>query len=422
MSVGGVLRDWRTAGAAYVVIRIAGVVGTSPVRFGDSAGYTRVSLLHPGMRTWPVPLLYSVLRDDTNRVVAQAVVGCAVWVLFARLATRRSRFPATTGAAILAVGLAPQVTRFDTAILSESFAISAAVLLMATLVGTVHSRNWRVPALCAWVVFVMIRPENLVVGVAAGVAAVLAILLRRHVPSLAVLVVLVTGVAAAQQLGSITTVRDLNMYTVLATRVMNDSARYAWFVDHGMPNIPGIRLVDGYDYSFRVPDDLRSYLGIPDEQDVPAIVIAGGMDLARWVHTDSWPTYARRVVTHPRETWDLVSSYAGPSLNARSHTFLPTTNRRIVPDWVFGRWQWWMLASVTGLLSLVVLSRTRELLAVSVVTLSTVIIFPLVTVASGIEQQRHAAVVAVMVRLAALAALALGTTAAPVPAPEGGVR
>ena len=338
MSVGAVLRDWKTASIAYAVVRIAGVVGVSPVRFNDSAGYMHVDLVRPSLRTWPVPLVYGLLGNDAIRVIAQAVIGCLCWILFAALATRDCRFPATLRAVVLLVGLAPQVTRFDSAILSESLAISSAVLLAATLIGVSRSRAWRVPALLAWAFFVFVRPENLVVGAVVGGAALLLVVLRRRVPAAAAAVIIV-GLVGLQYLGSVSTVRDLNMYTVLATRVMNDSARYAWFVERGMPNIPGIRYVDGYDYAVTVPRDIREYLHIPDEQDVPAIVPAGGMELARWVHTEAWRTYAHRLLTHPGETWDLVSSYLGPSLDARAHTFLPTTNRAIVPDWVFGKWQ-----------------------------------------------------------------------------------
>lgn len=422
MSVGRVLRDWRTVSLAYVTVRLAAVIGTSPVRFNDSAGYMQVRFLHPTMRTWPVPLAYSLLHTDRNRVIAQALFGCAAWILFAFVAGRGTRFPALLRLAILTVGLAPQVIRFDSAILSESFAVSTAVLLLATLIGAARSRSWRVPAACVWVLFVFIRPENLFVGVLAGSLLVVFLTLRRRIPSVAMLLVLLAGLGAFQQLRSITTVRNLNMYTVLASRVMTDSSRYAWFVEHGMPNIPGIRYVEGYDYAQLVPAELRSYLGIPVDQDVPSIVIAGGMELARWVRSDAWSTYARRLATHPKETWDYVSSWAGPSLNARSHTFLPTEDRRVMPDWVFGRWQWWAFSSAAGLLSLLVLSRTRELLALGAVTGATLVLFPLVTVASGIEQQRHAAVVAVMIRLVALAALALGAPASQASDPDGGIR
>ena len=392
------------------------------MRFNDSAGYMTVNFMHPDMRTWPVPLAYSLLHNDQNRVIAQAIVGCVTWVLFAHLATRNSRYPAALRAAVLAVGLAPQVTRFDSAILSESFAISASVLLAATLIGAARSRNWRVPAVVAWILFVFIRPENLLVGVIAGCLVLVSVIVKRRTPSIAMAVVLFVGLGSIQQLRSITTVRNLNMYSVLAARIMTDSERYAWFVEHGMPNIPGIRYVEGYDYAPSIPQELRDYLGIPVEQDVPSIVTAGGMELARWVRTDAWSTYARRLVARPRETFDFVSSYAGPSLNARSHTFLPTENRRIVPDWVFGTWQWWAVSASAGLLALIVLSRTRDLFAVGVIAATTIILFPLVTVASGIEQQRHAAVVAVMLRLVALAALTLGSTTSPTVASDDEVR
>lgn len=382
----------------------------------------QVRFLDPQMRTWPVPLAYSVLHNDRNRVIAQALAGCVAWVLFACLAAGRSRYPAFLRAVILMAGLAPQVTRFDSAILSESFAITSAVLLTATLIGAARSRSWRVPAVVAWVVFVFVRPENLVLGVLAGGLVLIPVIVRRRAPSVAMAIVLLAGVGAVQQLRSITTVRNLNMYSVLAARVMTDSGTYAWFVEHGMPNIPGIRYVEGYDYAPSIPAEIRGYLGIPDEQDVPSIVTAGGMELARWVRTDAWSTYARNLAAHPRETWEFVSSYAGPTLNARSHTFLPTGQRKIVPDWVFGTWQWWAFSAAAGILALCVLSRTKELAAIGLVTCATVILFPLVITASGIEQQRHAAVVAVMLRLIALGALSLAATPSLIGPPDDEVR
>lgn len=403
-----VRRETVVLGAVYSVIRLAGVVGTLPIRFADTNGYTALRILHPTMRTWPVAGFYWLVQGDRNRVIAQALVGAAAWTWFAAETSRGTRGRWFLTAAILAVGSAPQVTRYDNAILSESLTITVAVLLAAAMMRSRNRGRGHLLLLSvAWFLFVMVRPDHLVLGVVAGVAAFVIGASRRFRFSLVALLVMYCGVASLQQYRSIRTTRDLNLYTVLFSRVMADSATYAWFVEHDMPNVPGIRYVMGYDHAIAVPSAVRGYLGIPDEQDVPAIVRHGGMELATWVRTHGQATYATWLATHPVQNVRYLSFWADASLSPRGWGFLPTPHRDIVPQWMFGEWQWWSAAALTGTVALALVRRRREIVVICCTGAGISFLYATAILASAAEQQRHTATVAVMVRLLALASIGL---------------
>lgn len=394
--------------AVYTAIRVAGVVGTVPVRFADTNGYTTLHVLHPIMRTWPVPLFFRIFVTDGHRVGAHVALGALAWAWLAHSAAWRTSRPTLVMSVVFLLGATPQVTRFDNAILSESLTISVSVMLVAALLRIRGSRRTdRIVLALVWFVFVMIRPDHLVLGIVSGLLAFTVSVFRRFRFTLVAVIAMYTGLACLQQYRELTTTRDINMYTVMFNRIMADSETYRWFVEHGMPNVPGIRYVMGYDMAIAVPSEIRNIIHIPDEQDVPAIIRVGGVELARWVHTDGQGTYARWVLTHPDQNIEYLRYWADATLSPRSWGFLPTPHRNLTPAWLFGRWEWWAAASASALLSLLAMRRTREAQATCALALGTAFLYCTAILASAAEQQRHVATVAVLVRLVPLCAVSM---------------
>jgi hypothetical protein len=97
-----------------------------------------VSFTGHSPRLWGAPLLYVLFASDTARAFTQWTIGTLAWTVLAaalwqRLTTTPARILATT--AVLGLGLTPQVTSWDLAILSESLSISLGVLTLALLLS-----------------------------------------------------------------------------------------------------------------------------------------------------------------------------------------------------------------------------------------------------------------------------------------------
>jgi hypothetical protein len=129
--------------AARVFVWANGTVFTSYDTFSyayrDDPAYDRgplVSFTGHAPRLWGAPLLYAAFDGDTGRAFAQWLIGTVAWavlalVLWWRLTTTPARVVAAAG--VLGLGLTPQVTSWDLAILSESLSISLGVLALAML-------------------------------------------------------------------------------------------------------------------------------------------------------------------------------------------------------------------------------------------------------------------------------------------------
>lgn len=129
--------------AARIVICAQGKVFTSYDSFsyayrGDPA-FDRgpvVSLFGDAPRLWGVPLFYAIFPGDHARAVAQWALGTVAWALLAWALWTCLRGMAArclAAAGVLLLGVLPQVTNWDFAILSESLSISLGVLTLALL-------------------------------------------------------------------------------------------------------------------------------------------------------------------------------------------------------------------------------------------------------------------------------------------------
>jgi len=392
----------------YALLRASVVWGLHPATFPDSAGYQRLDLSSPVARTWPVPSLYSVVRSDPLRVGLHVILGAMAWTWLAHTLSRNSRFPAAVAALTFLIGLTPQVVRYDLTILSESLAITFGVAMAAATLAVADGKSPR--SITQWVlvmtVFSMVRPQHMIVLFAAAAFVLARSVGRRALPGAIGLVVLAVSVFGFVQFRANRPTSELNLYTVVVERVLNDDARFSWFVRNGMPDIPGMREAQSYDYVEQVPPDVLAFLQLPIGQAPPSLVRVGGMAFAQWVRTDGWSTYARYVVTHPADTRARITDLASPTLDPVNGDFLPLQSRTIVPRWLFLPWKLSCLLVAAGTVFAVLTGRLRRAGALGAMFLTTATIYSAAMLTSGIEHPRHASMVAVLLRVCALAGVA----------------
>ncbi len=280
------------AGAA--ILRILAVIGQQAFVYVDSIDYETLDFSGGARRPWVTPLLYSLTDRLPLRILLQAVSGAACWsylaVAASTLATQR-RVRLGILAAILGLSLTTTVTNWDTAMLSESLALSCSALLIGTLLRVAQHRTLGAVllALGAWVLWIFTRQNHLVLAglVVVALAVVLVVRRLRDGSFDRIVGALLGGVAALSVLALVsyrenTEIVDFNLATVIGGRVLTDADDLAWFVDEGMPVLA------------EVP------AGAPAS---PEQLLADA-DFERWLRRDGVRTYARYLVTHP---WDTVT-------------------------------------------------------------------------------------------------------------------
>ena len=392
----------------YAVLRSAAVWGLHPATFPDSAGYQHLDLSAPVARTWPVPFLFSLVRADTMRVGMHVVLSVLAWTWLARTLGRSSRFPRTVMVLTFVVGLVPQVIRYDLTILSESLGITLGVAMAAATLEVVHAKSSR--TVTQWVlvmaVFSMVRPQHMIILFAAAAFVLVRSVGRRAMPGAVGVIVLGASVFGFVQFRANRPTGELNLYTVVVERVLNDDARFAWFVDRGMPDIPGMREAQSYDYVEQVPKDVIDFLQLPVGQAPPSLVRVGGMPFARWVREEGWSTYAKYVLTHPSDTKARILDLASPTLDPVNDDFLPLESRTIVPRWIFAPWKLCAVLVAAGVAFALLTGRLRRAGTLAAMFLTTATTYSAAMLTSGIEHPRHASTVAVLLRVCALAGIA----------------
>jgi hypothetical protein len=310
----------------------------------------------------------------------------------------------------LAVGLSPQVVRYDLAILSESLGISFAVMAVAASLTVARSRT--ATTSLVWIISVLLcvmtRPTHLVIIAVAGIAMLTLSVFRRQ-PFIRPATIFMTILAlwGGIQLTGNAATSTLNFYTVLAEQVIPHDNTYNWFVANGMPDISGIREVSGYDFAGDLPADLADLVALPSGQQPPALMRAGGITFANWVINDGWNTYTKYLMAHKSDTWQRVSHFAQYTLGPSNDDFLPLENRSSFPRGLFGPWLPWGIVASIGLATSAIIRRRQEFYALSIISVCIFMIYVATVLTSGIEHQRHAVTIAVMVRVIALAAVAL---------------
>jgi hypothetical protein len=274
---------------ATFVLRVVAVIGLHPYRYVDSIDYDTLDFTGGARRPWATPLLYAIAGEDPHRVVAQALVGAVAWTVLALELAAAIRHRGVRRAAVLgvlALGLSTSITNWDTAMLSESLAVSATALLAAGLlhVARVPSVGSSILACGAALVWVFTRQNHLVLlGLGILAVAVVTTVARWWSGSWSrVLLVLAGGLVvvalvAGLSYGRNTEIRDFNLAMVIGQRVITDPERLDWFRDEGMPlpaaADPGVAIF---------PEPL-----LADD------------DFADWIADEGFRTYTRFLLTHP---------------------------------------------------------------------------------------------------------------------------
>ena len=393
----------------YVLTRVSAIVGQPIGVFPDSPSYLRLSFTGDAERMWPVPAVFSALQSDSMRILANIAIGSAIWIFMAFTLARQSRYPRAVFAVVLLLGLSPQVIRYDLALLSESLGISFAIFLVVSSIRIAKERT--TPNLVMWIVAfvlcVMTRPTHLII-VAICVLVSTAVFVqsrgkRAVFATPALILILVWGYATVNNNRSVS---NLNMYTVLMDQILRDDTQYNWFVQHGMPDIAGIRTIEGYDYAGTLPLELVDIIELSTDQAPPAIIRHGGSELATWVKDHGWSTYVRWVASHPSDAVQIVTQRADFTLSPSNDDFLPLSAKTVIPRWIFGSWLIWCTLGCGAIGLLLLQPATRKTgKTLVLMSLATFAVFAASVTTSGIEHQRHSVTGAAIIRVLALCAI-----------------
>ena len=281
--------EWIVGGMlfCFLVLRVVAERST-PLVYFDSGEYRHVHFFG-GRRPFTIPLLFALVPSDALKIVEQAAISVAAWitlalVVAAALDDRRLRLASI--ATFLALGLTTQVTIWDTAVLSDSIAISLTVFLVAAWIAVYRNpTKWTVAAvLLTTTLWTFARELHVYVTAVVAVIVVVAVLVRRARVLwwvVAAGLVLIGTVGVLDRRSNDETARE-NLAGVIGARVLPDHDTRAWFVEHGMP--PMDELAEGQSH----PD--KELLAIPAFE--------------RWAGQSGWAVYAEFLVTHPTSAID----------------------------------------------------------------------------------------------------------------------
>jgi hypothetical protein len=270
-------------------LRLLAVLGQHAFVYADSIDYETLDFTGHARRPWVTPLLYHLVSDPALRIALQASIGAVCWSFLAVQAaqlTRDRRVRWGLLVTVLALSLTTTVTNWDTAMLSESLALSFTALVLGALAACARRPGlpWAAGVLVAWVLWIWTRQAHLVASVLATVAlgVVLAVLLarRRKVPGH--LLLLVPGVAVITLVAGFTYSRNteivhFNLAMVIGNRVLPDPERVDWYLDHGMP---------------------RSEVVTRGQAVAPQELLADRR-FSHWIDTEGTGTYAKDLLEHP---------------------------------------------------------------------------------------------------------------------------
>jgi hypothetical protein len=274
--------------AVFAGLRVLATVGLPVSVWPDSASYFDFRLWG-GVRFPVVTAPYALLGDPAAVVGVQAVVGAVAWSLGLLVAARLVTALGVRLVFLLlgcALGLTPPVTTFDRALLSESFAISLTVLLVATLLHFAcrPGRTAAAGVLGVGVLWGLARPSQaLLLGFAAALLAALGSV-RSHrrwawpVAAALAAVAVVGGLLAS----STSQVQEYNSAQIVVQRVLTDDERSGWFEARGMPDT-GAALLATAASRFRDP----------------AVELQDDPRFGPWLRDGFTGVYLRYLLSHP---------------------------------------------------------------------------------------------------------------------------
>lgn len=264
----------------YVIVRLAllwsmGTPGVHPDTPSYRAG---VSLIGNAPRTWPVPLLLTVLGDRGLTIFQTVISASAFCTLAAVVAStiKHPRWSRCCGALVLMIGIAPRVTTWDKMLITESLAISLTAFLIAALARLDHLPWW--PVVGIFTLWVFIRDGHLLLGGLVVVALLPRARNRRQMllPAGMFVALLWSGLAAQND----RYIEGFNVAANIGGRVAYDDVEtWRWFNERGMPYSDGFLITDS------MVDRIRALYSDPG--------------FAAWANGDGVGLYARYLVSHP---------------------------------------------------------------------------------------------------------------------------
>lgn len=235
-------REWiaplLVVGVSYAMVRLLLVVHLAPTRTYDSAGYeAAISLTGSAFRPWLLPALYRVL-PDTGVAMMQVLVSAAAFVTLSVAignTMRHQHVRVISMGAVLLLGLSPRITAWDTALLSESLAISLTCVLVALVVSRSRSAWWFTAVVVSFALWAFVRDAHGLLAPIAGAGLVAAgwnSRWRWWLSLSVVLTVLWVGIAAQRN----NEIEAVNVTANIAFRIQPDTASWDWFRGRGMPD------------------------------------------------------------------------------------------------------------------------------------------------------------------------------------------
>jgi hypothetical protein len=400
----------------FAALRTWRVIGRPIARFNDTAGYLEFDPFGSGARFWPVTLPFDLLANDISRVVAHLVVAVGAWGFLAWVVTEpirgRHRWAAPL---VLLVGLTDPASRFDITILSESLGLSYAIAAMGSWIWLVRRRDRLSGALVIATTGLFGMTRNTHVGLLVVITIIALIFWFFREPNrfrgAIVGALSVLSLFGLLLLASNHSMTNLVMYYTVAQQVLHDEAAIAWYADRGMPVTDEILSAAGGGFVYRddLPPELATLLDLPESQPPPTLMLAGGMELARWMRASGKSTYVSYLLAHPSRTISVLTSRTDLLLNPTY--LLPLAVRPLIPPWVFAPWQW----CVVAILASAAAAGHRKWDAATYISLATLALavfwFSTVALAGPGTEQRVAVTLAVVIRAAAVVAV-IGALAA----------
>jgi len=399
--------------AAYFLLRLNAFAGVEPKRYRDTDTYldvARESLFSldflAGARSWTVPLLYKVMPEgDKWLALGQFALSVGCWLALAGVVAwcvRPGAYRLVAFALILVFSMAFPIIQWDTVILTESVSISLTVAVVAAWLALVRAPGPpTVAAVLATTLFwVFARDTNAFLAL---ITVPLVGLWLLRPGARASRVALLGGLCAIVALGFLSTTtenaqlrrEERPMLHVVGERILPDTDKRDYFVDHGMPE-PTPRVLANRHRLAGLGNGVASD---------PA-----SDEFLEWVRDHGRSTLAGYLATHPYDTVRPVVGERARLVNVisgyrsgDSRTILPATIAEFIYPGTFQAVFFWLVVIGLGAALVTARARPQPVWIVPLVALALQIPHALVVWhGDTLEVPRHGLLVAVLLRLSLL--------------------
>jgi len=215
------------------------VLISAPYVDPDTPSYFDVDL--SGRSRLPVvPIIYSTLSSHLLIEVAQLTAAGASWAFLAielGYLVRQRTVRIALVVAVVLLGASPGIANWNGSLMSESFSTSLLVVLSALTFATLRTATMRLRLLwcAAATAWLLCRPQNLLLAIAAVLVTGPLILIARRQLRWAVLTMSILCVLAVPLVVRNTQIRAENIGQVISARILTDADARAWWYKRGLP-------------------------------------------------------------------------------------------------------------------------------------------------------------------------------------------